>query len=355
MVLVPVWYACNRLPLAQQACSGVTSPPLYHTGPYHAWGNVLIRHHRTLRLKTFSPNNVQGMPINLDELEPLRKTIVMDSHGRILQTQVDEWATGSTRFRGESWVGQTRFFLKTRSDSKHKPLTEEEIASETIDQDLIKDIPLPVNPRRSGTIINEDVSDFWEHKGRFWIRHHLRPRSALFVPQEHQPGGPDPHSLSNVRESRFCFIKDKPINIEQEVTDVRYDNWRSVPHFETVSEWVGLTIFKALGDYPDHVQDHEPSQDAETAQGLKTPKEPSPNERALHELTHLPYASWCQSCVEGKGKSDRHVTSRSSLPVIQIDYAFPQFTLQGGDVVLLTAIDTLTGMVMACQLPSKAV
>jgi hypothetical protein len=45
----------------------------------------------------------------------------------------------------------------------------------------------------------------------------------------------------------------------------------------------------------------------------------------------------------------------SSLPVIQIDYAFPQFTLQGGDVVLLTAIDTLTGMVMACQLPSKAV
>ena len=36
---VPVWYACNRLPLAHLACSGVTSPPLYHTGPYHAWGS----------------------------------------------------------------------------------------------------------------------------------------------------------------------------------------------------------------------------------------------------------------------------------------------------------------------------
>ena len=35
---VPVWYACNRLPLAHLACSGVTSPPLYHTGPNHAWG-----------------------------------------------------------------------------------------------------------------------------------------------------------------------------------------------------------------------------------------------------------------------------------------------------------------------------
>ena len=69
----------------------------------------------------------------------------------------------------------------------------------------------------------------------------------------------------------------------------------------------------------------------------------------------MPYASWCQSCVHGKGKSDLHQTTRSSLPVVQMDFTFPQFTLAGGDVVILTAVDTLTGMCTAKKLPSKKV
>ena len=91
----------------------------------------------------------------------------MDSHGRIIETQVDEWASGSTQFRGQSWVGQTRFYIKLGPGSVQRALTQDEIVGELGDSDLMQGLTLPVNPRRSGHVISEDLSDFWEVKGRF--------------------------------------------------------------------------------------------------------------------------------------------------------------------------------------------
>ena len=140
-----------------------------------------------------------------------------------------------------------------------------------------------------------------------------------------------------------------------EFSKVRFDNWRKVEHYEIVKEFTGITIFRHLGEYPDLITGMEPSSDVQKPVGLKVPKEPTESERAQHELTHMPYAPWCQACVHGKGKSDLHQTSRSTLPVVQMDFTFPQFTLAGGDVVILTAVDTLTGMCVAIKLPSKKV
>ena len=39
---------------------------------------------------------------------------------------------------------------------------------------------------------------------------------------------------------------------------------------------------------------------------IKDPKLPSPEEVKEHEMTHLPYRSWCVHCVRGKGKSMDH-------------------------------------------------
>ena len=33
---------------------------------------------------------------------------------------------------------------------------------------------------------------------------------------------------------------------------------------------------------------------------------PSEEEVKCHELTHLPYGSWCSHCVRGKGKATDH-------------------------------------------------
>ena len=35
---------------------------------------------------------------------------------------------------------------------------------------------------------------------------------------------------------------------------------------------------------------------------MNDPKEPTSEERKVHELTHLPFRSWCRHCIRGRGK-----------------------------------------------------
>ena len=117
-------------------------------------------------------------------------------------------------------------------------------------------------------------------------------------------------------------------------------------------EFIGITIFRQLGKYPDQLTEHEPSAESAYATGLRAPNQPSPAEIQKHELTHVPYASWCKACVHGKGKIARHQVTTSNRPVIQIDFTFPQFEKMG-KVTILSSIDTLRGMCSAVLLPSK--
>ena len=48
---------------------------------------------------------------------------------------------------------------------------------------------------------------------------------------------------------------------------------------------------------------------ARTVKTLPVPHEPTAQERATHELTHLPYRSWCTVCVQAKGK-ELHIDSQ---------------------------------------------
>ena len=51
---------------------------------------------------------------------------------------------------------------------------------------------------------------------------------------------------------------------------------------------------------------------------LSSPKEPTATERRLHELTHLPYASWCPHCVSCRRPNTQHRSSKQerSLPLL---------------------------------------
>ena len=44
--------------------------------------------------------------------------------------------------------------------------------------------------------------------------------------------------------------------------------------------------------------------------GPKPVYEPTPEERALHELTHLPKADWCESCAATRSREDIFETSK---------------------------------------------
>ena len=68
-------------------------------------------------------------------------------------------------------------------------------------------------------------------------------------------------------------------------------------------------------------------QDAPVAKPMRQTNCPTPEEIALHELLHLPAATWCETCVKGRGREAPHQDHRgcmldSVLPVIQCDYGY---------------------------------
>ena len=60
--------------------------------------------------------------------------------------------------------------------------------------------------------------------------------------------------------------------------------------------------------------------------GLPQPVAPTREARRLHDLTHLPYASWCWCCVSARKNNSPHFRSRSGadrdLPLFVMDYCF---------------------------------
>ena len=83
-----------------------------------------------------------------------------------------------------------------------------------------------------------------------------------------------------------------------------------------------------LGDAPAEITPAE-QQDAETGVVLKpkrSPNLPTEEERRAHEVSHVPYRSWCPACVAGRGRSDRHAVATEAeehtKPVVSMDYCY---------------------------------
>ena len=61
-----------------------------------------------------------------------------------------------------------------------------------------------------------------------------------------------------------------------------------------------------------------------------------------HQLTHTPYAAWCESCVQGKGRAERHETDSSrlqdrELPSLSFDFAYTGKSCESVDVDATTS------------------
>ena len=61
-----------------------------------------------------------------------------------------------------------------------------------------------------------------------------------------------------------------------------------------------------------------------TVKKVQDPREPSKEQRAQHEMTHLPYRSWCRHCVRGCGKQMPHHggSQETSISEVHMDFAF---------------------------------
>ena len=72
--------------------------------------------------------------------------------------------------------------------------------------------------------------------------------------------------------------------------------------------------------------DHDPACEPAAIRAGAVPVGPTRQEREDHEAAgHVPYRSWCQACVAGRGRSDAHLTHRTSTSTtttIGIDYGY---------------------------------
>ena len=70
----------------------------------------------------------------------------------------------------------------------------------------------------------------------------------------------------------------------------------------------------------------EESEEAAKVRLLPSPTPPSRQEMLEHNISHMPFRSWCPHCVAGKAKANKHVHTggleASETPVVSMDYMF---------------------------------
>ena len=96
----------------------------------------------------------------------------------------------------------------------------------------------------------------------------------------------------------------------------------------------------------------------------RQPYEPSAEEKALHELTHLPKADWCESCTATRSREDNFETSKKKYDgsLVSMDFKFTgtRDEENAKDVkdalcISLVMVDQESKFVHAIPVPSKEV
>ena len=91
------------------------------------------------------------------------------------------------------------------------------------------------------------------------------------------------------------------------------------------------------------------------ARSLHDPKTPTDKERKDHELTHLPYRSWCTTCVAARGYAlpHFHKDETSEMPTISMDYFYMGERDNPGCVCSLCIKEAKSKAVVAFTVPRK--
>ena len=103
---------------------------------------------------------------------------------------------------------------------------------------------------------------------------------------------------------------------------------------------------RAAKDVEDHEQVEEFVPEVITRMGVKRPNKA---EIERHEITHLPFKSWCDVCVSGRGLVQSHKTSarqslveESRIGIVSFDWAHLKDRNSDTLVYMLVGIDRRT-------------
>ena len=187
----------------------------------------------------------------------------------------------------------------------------------------------------------------WFHTPVAWIRFHHTARRELYFPDETEPDHTD---LGHMTTTVFFRTSDDDWN-----GNVHTDMWRlddqAEPPMSSPLVWTGVTVFQR-SEPEATVEQETHDKAAREAKALPRPNEPTEQQRAQHNLTHLPFRSWREHCVRAKGKERQSKRNTDRQPVIQIDYSL---ATTGADVqqrTILTATDVQTGLATSVVVPA---
>ena len=90
---------------------------------------------------------------------------------------------------------------------------------------------------------------------------------------------------------------------------------------------------------------------------LRQPKQPSKQERELHNMTHIPFQPWCVVCQEAKGRASQHKKQKTSTKTskIQLDYAYIRQPQDKEPTTILTWVESLTGLAGSLMTTKKGI
>ena len=370
----------------QEEHTTIVAPVQHHTGPRSVtsseadyWeirqhpqhGALLIRVHRRPRRTLFSPdgNFSPERPLPLEDLLYKRITNVnyLDGTNESIKTtgyyhdvcwtrsglvrHTSPSATNNTNSqRNRQLCRATNNYQDQQQDDQRRSVFYQQLPdmAEGEGEHQIERQPQPGPPKENAT------EDYWERQGEQWIRYHIVSRRRLYVPHGQQPNGPNPDELLDSRVTNI-FYDDDNIHSEQ-----LHDVWRRdrqyLAELDVKHTWTGTTVF-TLRPLPD-IDEDDPDTVKRARKGtaVNTPKQPTAQERELHNLTHLPYKTWCETCLRSKARPDRHTTTKDkdrSTPIIQVDYTYAKAANHDDQLLLLTAVDTATGLALAAVVPYK--
>ena len=114
----------------------------------------------------------------------------------------------------------------------------------------------------------------------------------------------------------------------------------------------GLPRDEAASAAPLPPKDQE---DGQPAQPLARPDRPTPEMIAAHEVSHLPYRSWCRACVAGRGRAFQHKASthESTVPVVSMDYLYFNERADGSGLPTVVLRDRRSKAIFSHLLPCK--
>ena len=306
----------------------------YHTDVWQLdeANHTLTRVHKCPRRAFFTPES-SDCPIPLDRLNGPRTTHLDYGEGDAKEV-LDNFRNTElpNQMIDEYWKGKTVFQLKTvptfRRYSKAPPdntaVPKEEPEDTEVQSSTVRN---PVRNSQGSPDLNTD-------HGR-----------TLYVPEEIKV----PHNCLGLH--RLPLFHETGTDQDGKL----YENqWNMDNNRDIGFTWTGLTLFRISNCNPDTVVEQETHEKAaRDTKTLHRSNEPTEQQRATHNLTHLPYRSWCEHCVQAKSREKQSKRQTVKQPVIQIDYCVVQTGPDVGKRLVLIAVDIQIGLATAVLVAHK--